>query len=50
MCVLANMSLQLKRTLVWDETKGRIEGDDEANQLLARQYRAPWKHPMPDAV
>jgi predicted dehydrogenase len=50
MCVLANLSLQLKRTLAWDEAKGRVMGDDEANQLLARPYRAPWRHPTPDAA
>src|SRR5215467_3463272 len=50
MCVLANLALQLKRTLTWDETIGRVAGDEEANQLLARQYRAPWEHPTPDRV
>ena len=50
MCVLANLSLQLKRTLVWDEEKSRVLADDEANHLLARPYRAPWHHPLPDAA
>src|SRR5690348_7419611 len=45
MCVLANLSLQLKRSLTWDEPKGQVLGDDEANKLLARAYRAPWRHP-----
>jgi predicted dehydrogenase len=49
MCVLANLSLQLKRNLAWDEAKGRVVGDEEANRLLARPYRAPWLHPSPDA-
>ena len=48
MCVLANLSLQLKRSLTWDEAKGRVVGDEEANQRLARPYRAPWRHPTPE--
>jgi hypothetical protein len=39
------MSMQLGRTLTWDAAKGRVVGDDEANKLLARPYRAPWVHP-----
>ena len=50
MCVLANLSLQLKRSLTWDEAQGRVVGDDEANKLLARPYRAPWVHPTPETV
>ena len=50
MCVLANLSLQLKRSLAWDEATGRVVGDEEANQLLARPYRTPWHHPAPDAA
>ena len=46
MCVLANLSLQLKRSLTWDEAGGRLVGDEEANKLLARPYRAPWVHPV----
>jgi predicted dehydrogenase len=44
-CILANLSLQLGRTLAWDAAAGRVIGDDEANRLLARPYRAPWLHP-----
>ncbi len=44
-CVLANMSLQLKRSLKWDAEKGEVAGDPEANALLARPYREPWVHP-----
>lgn len=44
-CVLANMALQLGRTLTWDAEKGRVVGDDEANRLLHRPYRKPWTHP-----
>ena len=50
MCVLANLSLELKRSLAWDEAKSQVVGDEQANQLLARSYRAPWQHPTPDTV
>ena len=44
-CILANLSMQLGRTLHWDAKAGRVLGDDEANRLLLRPYRQPWKHP-----
>jgi predicted dehydrogenase len=44
-CILANLSLQLGRTLAWDPVQGRVIADDEANRLLRRPYRAPWVHP-----
>jgi len=44
-CILANMSQKLGRSLTWDHAKGEIVGDAEANKLLARPYRAPYKHP-----
>lgn len=44
-CILANLSMQLGRSLRWDHAAGRVVGDEEANQLLARPYRAPWRHP-----
>jgi predicted dehydrogenase len=48
-CILANIAMQLGRTLTWDPQKHRVVGDDEANKLLRRPYRAPWKHPEPAA-
>ncbi len=49
-CILANLSMKLGRTLTWDAEKGCVVGDEEANRLLRRPYRAPWKHPEPDTV
>lgn len=44
-CILANLSMRLGRSLTWDPATHRVVGDDEANQLLCRPYRAPWVHP-----
>ncbi len=44
-CVLANLALQLGRKLTWDTTTQQVVGDVEANKLLRRPYREPWKHP-----
>ena len=49
-CILANMSMKLGRSFTWDATAGRVVGDEEANRLLARSYRAPWVHPEPGKV
>jgi predicted dehydrogenase len=49
-CILANHALTLGRTLQWDHAKGLVVGDDEANKLLRRPYRAPWVHPEPGTV
>jgi predicted dehydrogenase len=49
-CILANLSLQLNRSLTWDHAKGMVVGDAEANKLLRRPYRAPWVHPDPAKV
>lgn len=46
-CILANVAMQLGRTLAWDADHGVVIGDDEANRLLRRPYRAPWVHPEP---
>jgi len=46
-CILANLSRTLGRTLEWDAATGRVVGDEEANRLLRRPYRAPWVHPEP---
>jgi predicted dehydrogenase len=44
-CILANLALQLGRTLTWDAEKGCVKDDEEANRLLSRPYRSPWVHP-----
>jgi predicted dehydrogenase len=49
-CVLANISLDLGRSIQWDHAKGVVVGDAAANQRLRRQYRAPWVHPEPGRV
>ena len=49
-CIMGNMALKLGRTLEWDAAAGRFVGDEEANRMLRRPYRAPWVHPEPDKV
>jgi len=49
-CIMANLSMKLGRTLTWDAAQQRVVGDEEANRLLRRPYRAPWVHPEPDRV
>jgi predicted dehydrogenase len=49
-CILANLSMDLGRSLLWDPVKGEVKGDSEANRLLKRAYRQPWTHPEPASV
>ncbi|MDA1275922.1 MAG: Gfo/Idh/MocA family oxidoreductase [Verrucomicrobia bacterium] len=49
-CILANLSMDLGRSLRWDSEAGRVVGDDEANRRLTRAYRGDWKHPHPMSV
>lgn len=44
-CILANLSMQLGRSLAWDPAKHQVIGDEEANKLLKRPYRAGYVHP-----
>ena len=46
-CILANLAMQLGRTLAWDPLKRQVVGDEPANRLLRRPYRGPWVHPEP---
>jgi predicted dehydrogenase len=41
-CHLGNIALRLGRRFQWDPSAERIVGDDQANAMLARPYRAPW--------
>lgn len=45
LCLLGNIALQVGRTLTWDAEREQCVGDDEANRLLRRTYRAPWVYP-----
>lgn len=49
-CILANLSMQLGRSLTWDSTTHTVVGDEEATKLLTRPYRQPWIHPHPERV
>lgn len=43
--LLGMLSYKLGRSIEWDGEKEVIVGDAEANKLLQREYRAPWKYP-----
>jgi predicted dehydrogenase len=49
-CIMANLSMELGRSLRWDGDSGKVIGDDDANRRLARTYRAPWTHPTAESV
>ncbi len=40
--LLANISMQLERKIVWDPTAEIFPNDDEANRKLQRAMRSPW--------
>ncbi len=44
-CILANLSMDLGRSLVYDPVTKTVKDDAEATRLLRRQYRGGWKHP-----
>lgn len=49
-CILANISMELQRPLVYDPQKRIVVDDPEATKLLQRPYRGPWIHPDPKNV
>ncbi len=42
-CQLGNIGYRLMRALTWDPVKEQFVGDEEANKLLSRTMRDPWK-------
>jgi hypothetical protein len=42
---LGNISYRLGRQLEFDPSKERFVGDEEANRMLSRKYRAPFAVP-----
>jgi len=49
-CILANLSMQLNRPLIYDPQKRICVNDAEATALLRRPYRKPWQHPYVRSV
>ncbi len=47
-CILANLSMEAKRPLVYNPADRIVVGDPELTLRLERAYRAPWQHPHPD--
>ncbi len=45
LCHLGLISARLKRTMQFDTEKCQFIGDEEANQMLTRNYRAPYTLP-----
>jgi predicted dehydrogenase len=43
MCHLGNISTRLGRSIKWDAAMEQVVGDAEANRMLARPYRSPWR-------
>jgi predicted dehydrogenase len=43
LCILGNISYVLGRKLHWDPVTERCIGDEEANRMLSRPNRAPWR-------
>jgi hypothetical protein len=44
--MLGMISYRLGRSIQWDGAKEQVLGDLEANKLLRRDYRQPWKYPV----
>jgi hypothetical protein len=42
-CHIANISLRLGRKLKWNPEAERFDNDPQANSMLARPMRSPWK-------
>jgi predicted dehydrogenase len=45
LCHLANISYRVRRSLTFEGTRERFVGDEEADRLLGRTYRAPYVLP-----
>ncbi|SOE21207.1 Predicted dehydrogenase [Spirosomataceae bacterium TFI 002] len=49
-CILANISMELGRPLVYDPKTRQVVGDPIATARLMRPYREGYVHPMPETV
>ena len=41
--LLGNIALRTGRRIQWDDVNERIVGDKDADKLVTRKYRKPWK-------
>lgn len=44
--LLGMLSMKLGRSVRWDAGRHQIIGDPDANRLLTRDYRPPWRYPV----
>jgi predicted dehydrogenase len=44
-CHLANIAFRVGRRVAWDAANERVIGDADAQKLVMKEYRAPWKLP-----
>lgn len=49
-CILANLSMDLGRSLRWDAKTQQVVDDADANALLQGDYRGEWQHPTPQNI
>ena len=42
-CHVGNIAIRLGRPVKWDPKTERVIGDDEAQRMTVRPYRAPWR-------
>jgi len=45
-CHLANIAARVRTQIRWDAKTEKLTGPKEAQQLVGRKYRAPWKLPV----
>ena len=43
-CLVSHIAMKLPRKLYWDPSKERFRNDDEANSMLSRPMRLPWRN------
>ena len=42
-CLISDIAIRLKRKMKWDPDKEEFPGDAEANRMLSRAMRPPWR-------
>ena len=42
-CHLGNIAFRVGRRVEWDINREKVVGDQEAAQLVKKEYRSPWK-------